>query len=154
MTCLGENYPKLSAFVQSSRNNEFVVVGAARGGCYAIQVLRQLGLHPRCISDMCPHENGQLLEIPIFTHEETFKKRKKTQVVMALLEPNSAKAAAKSITDEYDFVDAMFLMDEILHFFMIEMVGRPVDKRKYWTLFQHMRQRKKIAYRYLHRCLT
>ena len=122
MTCLGENYPKLNAFVQSSRNNEFVVVGAARGGWYAIQVLRQLGLHPRCISDMRPHENGQLLEIPIFTHEETFKKRQKTQVVMALLEPDAAKSAAGSITDEYDFVEAMFLMDEILHFFMIEMV--------------------------------
>ena len=132
MTCLGENYPKLSAFAKSSRNNEFVVVGAARGGWYAIQVLRQLGLHPRCISDMRPHENGQLLEIPIFTHEETFKKRQKTQVVMALLEPDAAKAAAKSITDEYDFVEAMFLMDEILHFFMIEIIGRPVDKRKYW----------------------
>ena len=132
MTRLGNNYPKLSAFVQSERINDFVVVGAARGGWYAIQVLRQLGLHPRCISDMRSHENGQLLEIPIFTHEETFKKRQKTQAIMALLEPDATKSAAESITDEYDFVEAIFLMDEILHFFMIEMVGRPVDKRKYW----------------------
>lgn len=132
MTRLGDNYPKLSAFLESSRSHEFVIVGAARGGWYAIQVLRKLGLHPRCISDMRSPENAQLLEIPIFTHEETFKNHQKTQAVMAQLEPDAAKGAAESITNKYDFIEPMFLMDEIVHFFMTEMVGRPVNKRKYW----------------------
>ena len=141
MTSKTFNYPALSEFFRVNQDRDFVVVGAARGGWYAIRVLRDLGLEPVCVSDLNAGDGQQLLDVPVYTHEKTFSDYPDAAFVVALLEPDAAKRAQDSIIENYDCGAPAALMDEIIHYFMTVIGNRSVDADKYWEALQLYREK-------------
>lgn len=142
MTSALAEYPALATFVADARSKEFAILGAARGGWYAIQVFRHLGMEPKCICDAKPPTNGELDGITVLTHAETFTKYPKALVVIALLELEAAKRAAENISSEYDCGKAFLLMEEIIHYFMTKICSRGVNPQKYLNTLQLYGSRK------------